>query len=138
MLYPIEWFGHSNFGGRFTAQMKFAGWDGIVVEGASDKPVYINVINDQVKIEDATNGVWGMDTWDTQQEISRRVVPGLKYGEWADLAQNCFTTQIPAVVTCGPAGERKSRLARSSSWPRIPGRPVRLWRRVRIQKSQSH
>ena len=110
MLYPVEWFGHSNFGGRFTAQLKFAGWDGIVVEGASDKPVWINIVNDQVKIEDATNGIWGMDTWDTQQEISRRVVPGLKYGEWAELAQNCFTTQIPAVVCCGSAGERKSRL----------------------------
>ncbi|MDR0311585.1 MAG: aldehyde ferredoxin oxidoreductase, partial [Acidobacteriota bacterium] len=52
-LYPAEWFGHSNFGGRFTAQLKFAGWDGIVVEGASENPVYISVINDQVKIEDA-------------------------------------------------------------------------------------
>ena len=110
-LYPAEWFGHSNFGGRFTAQLKFAGWDGIVVEGASDKPVYINIINDQVKIEDATNGVWGLDTWDTQQEISRRVVPDLKYGEWAELAQSCFTTQIPAVVACGPAGENKVRYA---------------------------
>ena len=109
-LYPIEWFGHSNFGGRFTAQLKFAGWDGIVVEGASDEPVYISVVDDQVKIEDAT-GVWGMDTWDTQQEISRRVVPSLKYGEWSELAQNCFTTQIPAVVACGPAGERKVRYA---------------------------
>jgi aldehyde:ferredoxin oxidoreductase len=110
MLYPIEWFGHSNFGGRFTAQLKFAGWDGIVVEGASDAPVYISVVNDQVKIEDA-QGVWGMDTWDAQQEISRRVVPSLKYGEWAELAQNCFSTQIPAVVACGPAGERKVRIA---------------------------
>ena len=107
-LYPAEWFGHSNFGGRFTAQLKFAGWDGIVVEGASDEPVYISVVDDHVKIESA-QGVWGMDTWDTQQEISRRVVPDLKYGEWAELAQNCFTTQIPAVVACGPAGERKVR-----------------------------
>jgi aldehyde:ferredoxin oxidoreductase len=109
-LYPIEWFAHSNFGGRFTAQLKYAGWDGIVVEGASDKPVWINIINDQIKIEDA-NGVWGLDTWDAQQEISRRVVPKLKYGEWAELAGNHFTTQIPAVVCCGPAGEKKSRIA---------------------------
>jgi len=109
-LYPVEWFGHSNFGGRFTAQLKFAGWDGIVVEGASDKPVWINIMNDQVKIEDA-NGVWGMDTWDTQQEISRRVMPKLNYGEWAELANSCFTTQSPAVVCCGPAGEKKSRIA---------------------------
>ena len=55
-LYPKEWFGHSNFGLRFTAQMKFAGWDGIVVEGASEDPVWINVINDKVKIESA-NGI---------------------------------------------------------------------------------
>jgi aldehyde:ferredoxin oxidoreductase len=110
-LYPIEWFAHSNFGGRFTAQLKFAGWDGIVVEGASDQPVWINIINDQVKIENAANGIWGMDTWDTQQEISRRVNPKVKHGEWAELAGNCFTTQVPAVVCCGPAGERKSRVA---------------------------
>jgi aldehyde:ferredoxin oxidoreductase len=109
-LYPVEWFGHSNFGGRFTAQLKFAGWDGIVVEGASDKPVWINIMNDQVKIEDA-NGIWGMDTYDTQQEISRRVMPKLKFGEWAELAGDCYTTQIPAVVCCGPAGERKVRIA---------------------------
>ena len=108
-LYPIEWFGHSNFGGRFTAQLKFAGWDGIVVEGASSDPVWINIMDDNVKIESA-NGVWGMDTWDTQQEISRRVIPGLKHGEWAELADSCFTTQIPAVVCCGPAGENKTRI----------------------------
>jgi aldehyde:ferredoxin oxidoreductase len=109
MLYPIEWFGHSNFGGRFTAQLKFAGWDGIVVEGASSDPVWINITDDKVSIESA-QGIWGMDTWETQDEISRRVAPSLKYGEWAELANNCFTTQIPAVVCCGPAGENKSRL----------------------------
>jgi aldehyde:ferredoxin oxidoreductase len=110
-LYPIEWFGHSNFGGRFTAQLKFAGWDGVVVEGASDTPVWINIINDQVKIENAANGIWGMDTWDTQREISYRVNPRIKHGEWAEYAGNCFSTQVPAVVCCGPAGERKSRIA---------------------------
>ncbi len=109
-LYPIEWFGHSNFGGRFTAQLKFAGWDGIVVEGAADAPVWINIINDKVTIESA-NGIWGMDTWDTQEEISRRVIPGLKHGEWAELANNSYSTQVPAVVCCGPAGENKSRIA---------------------------
>ncbi len=108
MLYPIEWFGHSNFGGRFTAQLKYAGWDGVAVEGASDEPVWINIINDKVTIESA-KGIWGMDTWDTQEEIARRVIPSLRYGEWADLDAGC-TTQIPAVVCCGPAGENMSRL----------------------------
>jgi aldehyde:ferredoxin oxidoreductase len=109
MLYPVEWFGHSNFGGRFTSQLKFAGWDAIAVEGASHEPVWINVVNDQVKIESA-NGIWGKNTWEAQEEISRRVVPGLQMGEWAELAQNCYTSQVPAVVTCGPVGESMSRL----------------------------
>ncbi len=109
MLYPIEWFGHSNFGGRFTSQLKFAGWDGIVVEGAAADPVWINIVNDKITIEDGKD-VWGMDTWDTQEEISRRVIPGLRQGEWADVKDDDFTTQAPAVVCCGPAGENLSRL----------------------------
>ncbi len=109
MLYPVEWFGHSNFGGRFTAQLKFAGWDAVVVEGASDEPVWLNIVNDKVTIESA-KGVWGLNTWEAQEEISRRVIPGLKMGEWAELAQNCYTSQLPAVVTCGPVGEALSRL----------------------------
>jgi aldehyde:ferredoxin oxidoreductase len=108
MLHPIEWFAHSNFGGRFTAQLKFAGWDGIVVEGASDEPVWINIVNDKVTIESAA-GICGMDTWDTQEEISRRVMPGLKYGEWAEVGDT-FTTQVPAVVCCGVSGENRSRM----------------------------
>ena len=109
MLYPVEWFGHSNFGGRFTSQLKYAGWDGIVVEGVSDKPVWINIVNDKVTIESA-DGIWGMDTWDTQEEISRRVIPDLKYGEWAEVRDDSQSTQVPAVVCCGVAGENKSRL----------------------------
>ena len=109
MLHPVEWFGHSSFGGRFTAQLKFAGWDGIVVDGAADDPVWINIIDDKVTIESA-EGVWGMDTWDTQQEIFRRVIPDLKFGEWATLADGGETTQLPAVVCCGTVGESKSRM----------------------------
>ena len=37
--YPIGWFTRSNFGGRFSPQLKFAGWDGIVIEGRSQSPV---------------------------------------------------------------------------------------------------
>ena len=43
--YPIEWFTRSNFGGRFSTQLKYAGWDGIVIEGASEEPVWINIVD---------------------------------------------------------------------------------------------
>lgn len=51
--YPVEWFTRSNFGGRFSTQLKYAGWDGIVVEGASDDPVWIQIIDDKVSFENA-------------------------------------------------------------------------------------
>ena len=109
MYYPVEWFNRSNWGGRFTAQLKYAGWDGIVIEGVSDEPVWINIINDKVTIEKA-DGLWGLDIVDTQEDIARRVIPSLRYGEWAALG-NSRTTQIPAIACIGLAGENRSRIA---------------------------
>ena len=51
--YPIGWFTRSNFGGRFSAMLKYAGWDGIVIEGKADRPVWVDIRNDQVAIRDA-------------------------------------------------------------------------------------
>jgi aldehyde:ferredoxin oxidoreductase len=110
MYYPIEWFNRSNWGGRFTAQLKYAGWDGIVIEGTSEEPVWINIINDKVVFEKADGGLWGMDVVDTQEEIARRVIPGMRYGEWAELSGS-YTSQIPAIACIGLAGENRSRIA---------------------------
>ena len=110
--YPVEWFTRSNFGGRFSSQLKYAGWDGIVIEGAvagADDPVWINIINDKVTIESART-LWGLDTVETQEEIWRRVAPGLRFGEWLALGAE-YTTQKPAVLCIGPAGEKQARIA---------------------------
>ena len=109
MYYPTEWFNRSNWGGRFTAELKYAGWDGIVIEGASDEPVWINIINDNVTVESAS-GLWGLDIVDTQAEIARRVRPGHKHGEWSEVGSN-YTTQVPAIACIGLAGENRSRIA---------------------------
>jgi len=110
--YPVEWFTRSNFGGRFSSQLKYAGWDGIVIEGAvsgTENPVWINIIDDKVTIESAST-LWGLETTETQEEIWRRVIPGSRFGEWLELGANC-TTQKPAVLCIGPAGENLSRIA---------------------------
>jgi len=107
--YPIEWFTRSNFGGRFSAQLKYAGWDGIVIEGASDEPVWINIINDKAKIESAQS-LWGLDIEESQEEIWRRVNPAAKFGEWLALG-DAYTTQKPAVLSIGPAGENQAPIA---------------------------
>gem|GEM_PF-85632 len=104
--YPIEWFTWSNFGGRFAAQLKYAGWDGIVIEGRSDTPVWVNIVNDQVTLENA-HDLWGRDTRETQQEIWRRV----SGHNSEDLTQADGTSQRPAVLCIGQAGEKLSRIA---------------------------
>ncbi|MCK8114813.1 aldehyde ferredoxin oxidoreductase N-terminal domain-containing protein [Anaerosoma tenue] len=106
-----EWFTRSNMGGRFATMMKFAGWDGIVLEGAASKPTWIEIENDRVVLRDAeTDGLWGLDTYDTQERIWNLQVAnsdgwreiGTKSGERAALQS--------AVITIGPSGEKKSRV----------------------------
>ena len=110
--WPVNWFSHSNFGGVFAPFMKYAGWDGIVIEGRSDVPVYLNIVDDRVTLEDAKH-LWGLDTWKTQEEIwkeqGRR--NSVRYGEQWQGSKNGYTLQRPAIVTIGPAGENRSRIA---------------------------
>jgi aldehyde:ferredoxin oxidoreductase len=58
----------SNSGGFFGAEMKFAGWDMIIFEGKSPKPVYLHVENDKAELRDAAH-LWGKTTWETEAAI---------------------------------------------------------------------
>lgn len=110
---PIEWFTRSNFGGRFSSMLKYAGWDGIVIEGQADRPVWVDIRNDEVKFKDAGR-LWGMDAWQAQLEIWREVSGGAGDQAWVTLGREETggrTTQHPAVLAIGQAGERKSRTA---------------------------
>ncbi|MBI5443101.1 MAG: aldehyde:ferredoxin oxidoreductase [Deltaproteobacteria bacterium] len=111
--HPVEWFTRSNFGGRFGPMLKYAGWDGIVVEGKASKPVWIDFRDGDVRIRDAGR-LWGMDAWAAQQEIWRLVAGGRGYGDWLKTgpdAKGGRTVQRPAVLTIGPSGERLGRIA---------------------------
>ena len=73
-------------GGMIGAKIKLAGWDAIVLEGASDHPVYLNVKNDEVTIKDASD-VWGLGTRAATEALCRK-----------ESVRAC-------VATIGPAGE---------------------------------
>lgn len=111
--YPIGWFTRSNFGGRFSSMLKFAGWDGIVVEGKASEPVWLDIKNDKVVIRDA-GPLWGLDTWETQEKIWSEVMGAKDFGGWIKLGKDekaARTTQRPAVLAIGQAGENLSRMA---------------------------
>jgi len=81
----------SNSGGIWGAKLKYAGWDAIIVEGKSETPVYINVVNEKIELLSADSLV-GMKSEEIDDELKK-------------LHQNC------SVLNIGPAGEHLSLLA---------------------------
>lgn len=93
ITYPTEDYVRSGIGGHWGPELKFTGYDGIVIQGKSKKPVWIWITNDSVKIKDASD-YWGLSTFQTQEAI------------WSTLGSRRVQ------ITCiGPAGENLVRFA---------------------------
>jgi aldehyde:ferredoxin oxidoreductase len=57
--------GSANVGGHFAAELKFAGFDHIVISGKARKPVYLWVCDGQAELRDA-GALWGRTTYETE------------------------------------------------------------------------
>ncbi|NLP29972.1 MAG: aldehyde ferredoxin oxidoreductase family protein [Clostridiales bacterium] len=57
-----------NMGGFFPAELRFAGYDGLVLEGSSEKPIYIFIDDDKVSFHDASH-LWGLSVTDTHIKL---------------------------------------------------------------------
>ena len=83
----------SNSGGKFGAELKYAGYDLLLIEGRSEVPVYLLIQDERVTLEPA-NEIWGTTVWNTEDWIrNRHSNPQLK------------------VATIGVAGEQGVRYA---------------------------
>lgn len=60
----------TNGGGHFGPELKWAGYDLVIIRGVSPKPVYLSIFDDKVEIKDAGH-IWGKDTWQTQELIRK-------------------------------------------------------------------
>ena len=85
--------GDSAAGGHFGPELKFAGYDQVVITGKSEHPCYLVIADDRVEIKDAGE-LWGKDIWQTTSGIRE------------ELKDNAF--QISAI---GPAGENLVKFA---------------------------
>jgi len=61
----------SNSGGYFGAELKFAGWDMVIFEGASPKPVYLLLMDGKAELVDASH-LWGKTVWETEETIKKQ------------------------------------------------------------------
>ena len=57
--------GSANFGGHFGSELRFAGFDHVVISGKADTPVYLWIHDGQAEIRDAT-AIWGRTTYETE------------------------------------------------------------------------
>jgi aldehyde:ferredoxin oxidoreductase len=62
----------ASMGGHFTAEMKYAGLDSIILEGISPKPVYLFINDDQIEIRDASS-LWGRNTFAVEKEFKEKL-----------------------------------------------------------------
>ena len=60
----------SNSGGYWGAELKMAGWDMVIFEGKSPKPVYLCIQNDVAELRDAAD-LWGQSVWHTEEAIKK-------------------------------------------------------------------
>ena len=58
----------SNSGGYFGAELKFAGWDMVILEGRAKEPVYLFIEDDRAEILPAGD-LWGKSVWDLEPAI---------------------------------------------------------------------
>jgi len=64
--------GDANSGGAFAPEVKYAGYDFIIIQGASEKPVYIFIDDDNVQIRDASF-LWGKNTSETDRSLKKQL-----------------------------------------------------------------
>ena len=111
--YPRPLFTRGNLGGRFGAMLKFAGFDGLVITGKAESPVWLDIRDNDIQIRDAKN-LWGLNTFETQEEVWK-MVKEEGYGDWYGMGSarrdRGRTTQRPAILTIGQIGERLGRIA---------------------------
>ncbi len=85
-------YGDSNMGGHLAAEMKYAGYDVVVFQGASPTPVYLYIDDGRVELRDA-NKYWGQGSFATEKALKD------------DLGEDF------QIATIGPAGENLVRYA---------------------------
>ncbi len=95
----------STVGGEFGVDLRCAGYDGVIVTGESEKPVYVLIKDSDVTINKA-DALWGKDGKETTTLLNKQCAKILRekyprYGEWRE----------PATLYIGPAGENKVRTA---------------------------
>ena len=79
-------------GGNFGPYLRFSGYDGIILEGKAEKPVWVFVKEDEIEIRDAKD-LWGKDVYETVEILKKQ------------LKSEGYSENSLSIAAIGPAGE---------------------------------
>lgn len=87
-----------SMGGHMAAELKYAGYDGIVLEGKASRPVYLLIDNDKVEIRNAT-GLWGKGCYATEVSLHENLGREFKICSIGPAGENlvpfaCITSEL--------------------------------------------
>ncbi|MFH1313326.1 MAG: aldehyde ferredoxin oxidoreductase family protein [Candidatus Eisenbacteria bacterium] len=85
-------YGEANSGGHFPEELKLAGYDMIILDGQSEKPCYIVIDDDEVRIEDAGD-LWGKGSFAVEETLKASLGDDFQ------------------IASIGPAGEKLVKIA---------------------------
>jgi aldehyde:ferredoxin oxidoreductase len=85
--------GEANSGGFFGPELRFAGYDGVVITGCSSRPVCLSIVEGKPQLHDASS-LWGSDSYATQQMV-----------------RQAMGDEKARVACIGVAGENKVKMA---------------------------
>ncbi|MEM3755347.1 MAG: aldehyde ferredoxin oxidoreductase N-terminal domain-containing protein, partial [Candidatus Bathyarchaeia archaeon] len=86
-------FGEAEAGGYFANEFKSSGFDVVIIEGSSEKPVYLSIIDGKAEIKDADH-LWGKETKEVTEVIKKEL-----------------NDSLVRVACIGPSGEKLVRFA---------------------------
>lgn len=90
--YPFEWYTRSNMGGYVAAELKYAGYDGLVLSGSAARLSYLVIEDHRAELRDGEH-IRGLGMQVTQQALQQELGAGVR------------------TLAIGPAGENRVRFA---------------------------
>ena len=100
-----ESFSYANLGGSWGAWLKYAGYDGIVITGKADRPVYLYLDSGEVEIRDAAH-LWGRTSTDTEDTLKAELGASVRTLEIGSAAENMvvFSNVFASDLASGSSG----------------------------------
>jgi len=102
--WPQHWYTRSSFGGHWGPALKYAGYDGIVIRGIAEKPVYLYIDDETVEIRQASH-LWGEGIYKTQQQLIEKYGKDTRVFAIGQAGENLCRISVIATETESASGQ---------------------------------